>query len=246
MKEAVISLFLKEPLPNPECFESLKPILNFDQIEYLNFVSFPFKFEKGTLSAKPPLTNDKLGFKLIAFKNGLIDHVLQGLNNPDHTILSFHTLMYKSWTDFLAAYKNKVSKAFDIINGNPIYAVSLHYIDEFMWKSKGAIPQQAIFKKSNKVLPDDFYNSINSEFLRTTETDQGKYDRLHVKVNSKELQPMLIISHNLTQILPEAEPIRGPLDKDVLESLELAHTSNKETLRQILKLNVQNKIGLND
>ena len=251
IKEAVISVFLANPIIKPERFQALieKEFKDkFQQFEAISTVQIQIKNDKGTLENSTPQLLNNVGFKFSNFKKGVPTTVIQGLNESNRSFISYHSLSYSSWDIFFSDCKN----CFEILNQLQtdifITAFSLHYIDEFLWIDEdNVIDTTVVFNKFANNIPKEFFNSSNTDFNLTTERVEGKYkyfDRLAIKVEPA-IKPIISISHNVTQPLKEVISLSDLIKSNTFnEILEVAHNHNKKLLGDILTPEVKQLIKL--
>ncbi len=249
IKEVVISLFLLNPILKPERFEELiksgyKDI--FQQFEPVSHFQVQFHKDKGTNKVEFK-QEQNAGFKFVSFKDGKVDRVLQGINEPQRTFISFHNLNYVRWEPFFNGYKKHITTLAEVQSDISIKAFSLHYIDELIWiDEKKPIDTSLILKKNKDKIPGDFFTSQNPNFSLVSDKMIGdsKYlDRLEIRVNSLP-KPSLVISHNVTENLDNEIQLNSLFQSDFEQKIEDMHSYNKELLGNILQDNVQALIGL--
>lgn len=241
IKEAVISVFLANPIIKPERFQTLIEgdfKGKFQQFEPISTVQFQIKNEKGGFENSPPQLLNNVGFKFLNFEKGVPTTVIQGLNESSRSFISYHSLNYLRWDLFYSDCKN----CFEILNKLQtdifVTAFSLHYIDEFLWiDEENNIDTALIFNQSANNIPKEFFNSSNTDFNLTTERTEGKYkyfDRLAIKVEPA-IKPLITISHNVTQPLKEVISLSDLIKSNTFnEILTVAHNHNKKLLGDIL------------
>lgn len=138
IKEVVISLFLAEPIREPDRFEDLINTAYKDLFQKFEPVSqLQVQFQKGGKGHETRFShNDNAGFKFISGQEGTTERMLQGINEPKRTFISYHSLNYDRWDSFLNEYKETITVLSQVYPDLPITAFSFHYIDELIWKDK--------------------------------------------------------------------------------------------------------------
>jgi len=249
IREVVISLFLLNPILKPERFETLISSGYKDVFQKFERVSqFQVQFHKDKDANKAQFKHEQnAGFKFVSFRDGKIDRVLQGINEPQRTFISFHNLNYDRWLPFLEDYKNNITALAEVQSDIFIKAFSLHYIDELVWiDEKNPINKNLILKNNSEKIPGDFFTSQNPSFSLISEKTiaHSKYfDRLEVGVNSMP-KPSIVISHNITENLESEIQLSALFHSDFEQKIEDMHSYNKEMLTNILQEDVQTLIGL--
>ncbi|CAD5270668.1 MULTISPECIES: TIGR04255 family protein [unclassified Imperialibacter] len=249
IREAVISLFLVNPILNVSRFEELiKEAFKdyFQKFDKINTIEFEVRHEKGVLSQKPALVEDA-GFKFSRFDEGKTTAIFQGQNEMNRTLVSFHNLDYLRWGDFIKDYFFILDNIKTYLNENQVSAIGLHYVDQFLWISKEPIDVSLLFKPNGPYLPKEFFESQNANFILTTEKTIGNdnfTNRLQVKTESK-VSPSITISHNLIRRLNKSSDLNSLTAEEGLKNvINAAHEQNKSLLAQLLKDDVKELISL--
>lgn len=252
IREAVISIFLANPIIKPERFEDLiagELGTYFHLFENVNGLQIQIKPVANGFSPQSR-TQSNTGFKFLGFTKGKIGTVLQGINEMDRTFISYHNLVYTRWAEFLENYM----KVLNILSKNQedlfIKGISVHYIDEFTWVSGDDLDLNKIFNDSAKYMSKAFLDSSNtSNFIYTTEKKDGDcllFDRLDIKVDNK-ITKNIAISHSILKQFDDFKSLSSLLYVDnefFLNSLQSLHNYNKEILNDILNENVKTLINL--
>jgi|SRR5690625_414219 len=250
IKEVVISLFLSEPIEEPEKFRDLLDTTYKDIFQKFTPVSsFQVQFKKdGNEQTTQFSQQDNAGFKFIANAiDGRAEKILQGINEPKRTFISYHTFNYDRWNTFLNEYQKTITALAEAYPGFCIIAFSLHYIDELQWiDKKEALNKNLILKKGTEKIPGDFFKARKPVFSLVSEREKQEsiyYERLEVRIDQSTL-PVLAISHNVTENLSEKIRIDQLFNSQFKQKLDTMHSYNKEMLAEILTDEVQNLIGL--
>lgn len=249
IREAVISLFLVNPILNVSRFEELiKESFKdyFQRFEKINTIEFEVRHEQGVLSQKPALVEDA-GFKFSRFSEGRTKAIFQGQNEMNRTLVSFHNLDYIRWGDFIRDYFFVLNSIKPYLSENQVSAIGLHYVDQFLWISKEPIDVGLLFKPNEPYLPKEFFESQNANFILTTEKPIGNdnfTNRLQIKIETK-VSPSITISHNVIRRLNKSSDLNSLLtDEGLSNVIDAAHKQNKSLLAQLLKDDVQELISL--
>ena len=252
IKEAVISFFLANPIVKPEGFQNLinQQLNDFQKFNVLQKVGFQVSGVGSQKVIGKEIPRKNIGFRFDKFENGQISAVLKGETQDElgRTYLSFHDLNYHRWNDFV----NKFTKYINILSNyrNDLFTIafSLHYIDEFYWKGNNSVPIKRIFNSESKFLPPIFFESQNSIYLITTQKEVNGfvyYERLEIKVDENRSEPLITVSHNITQPLNDVVMLVDFMkDENQLSMINRAHSHNKYTLKSIFTPEVCEKINL--
>lgn len=250
IREAVISLFLANPILKPSRFGGLMEGSYVDTFQEFELVTqLEVQFQRNADGKNAPVFHHHLeaGFKFSAFEKGKPKRVLQGINEAGRTFVSYHNLNYERWEPFYGDYKSQIMALTNIQSDFFINAFSLHYIDELLWIDKeNEIDLELILKKDHKKIPLDLFESSNPMFNLTAEKvikGVKYYDRLEIQVRSN-IQPTVVISHNVTESLQEEVQLNDLFSTDFESKLGDMHDYNKNLLRDILNDEVQRLIGL--
>lgn len=250
IKEVVISLFLSDPIEAPEKFRELLDGTYKNTFQNFAPVSrFQVQFKKdGNEHTTQFRQRDNAGFKFISNSNdGQTEKILQGINEPKRTFISYHTFTYDRWNIFLDEYQKTITALAEAYPNFCIIAFSLHYIDELQWIDKEEVLDKSlILKKGTEKIPGDFFKARKPAFSLISEREkEGSvyYERLEVRIEQSNL-PVLIISHNVTENLSDKIRIDQLFDSEFKQKLDIMHSYNKEILAEILTDKVQSLIGL--
>ncbi len=251
IKETVLSFFLANSLIKPEGFHALiKEQLNdFQKFDIIQGIGFQFT-EAGGQETISKIPNKNVGFRFYKFENGQTSAVLEGGDQTEsgRTHISFHDLDYHRWADFRGKFVKYIKILSDFRSDLFTTAFSLHYIDEFHWTGNSGVPIAQIFNAKSSFLPIVFFKGKNSIFLIITQKEINNfiyYERLEIRIDENRPQPLITISHNITQPLND-EIILADfiIDSNQLSVIDQAHNYNKSTLKSILTSEVCKKINL--
>lgn len=250
IKEAVITLFLANPIIKPERFEVMikeKFKGRFQKFDRVNQLQFQFKGKDGgTVETSKPQITENIGFKFQRFEEGKIVSALQGMNEPIRNFISYHSFNYTDWDLFFPDFKEVISEVSNFHADLFINAFSLHYIDEFEWNGENEIDTKKIFNENSTLLPQEFFScQLNNYQFTTVKRDMFDYfDRLEIKVEERP-KKFITISHNVVLNYNDAIDLKNFIQSDDLkERLNQAHLFNKKTLTSILTKEVCELIKL--
>jgi uncharacterized protein (TIGR04255 family) len=256
IKEAVIGLFLANPIVKPERFKELienefKDI--FQQFEPIIQLQFELKAQNRTMSRlniERKEMMDNVGFKFTSFEKGAQTKILQGQNDNanQRTFISYHTLNYTRWEIFFNDFLKIITSISNFSNDIFLTAFSLHYVDEFLWLDNNSIDLNLVFNKEANSIPRDFFNASVKNYSIVTEREKGenkKYiDRLEIIVNNL-IKPSITISNNITQTFTEVVSLKELLPtSEFKNTLDEAHQHNKDFLKNLLTEEVQDMIHI--
>ena len=249
IKEAVIALFLANPLIKPERFQTLieSEFKNtFQRFEPLSQFQFQLNTQQAVENITPQFRANA-GFKFSSFLKGKNEKVLQGINEPGRTFISYHSLNYLRWETFLNDFIDVIKIVSTLSQDLFVTAVSVHYIDEFIWVDNTQIDLKYLFNTETKYFPKNFFESTVNNYILTTEskTVTGNYiDRLELNIDHN-IGKTINISHNVSQILDDTHSLNDLLSGTQFSKiLNEEHIHNKEILGSILSNEAQNLIHL--
>ena len=130
-----------------------------------------------------------------------------------------------------------------------VNAFSLYYIDDFDSLSEDPIDPRRIFNVDARVLPDSFFDTKQAAMSLIVEANEpdSSTERYDI-VFSRNQNPNVRIAHNTTCFLDEIRELKELLDMNDLASFEhrlnLAHARNKDSLKNLLTLEVCQLINL--
>lgn len=250
IKEAVISLFLANPIIKPERFQQLIELDfkdRFQKFETINQVELQVQNPVGGLPTLNQQILSNVGFKFQSFEKGLNVKALQGINERARNFISYHSLDYTRWQSFYSDYLDVIKIVSKFHPELFVTALSLHYIDQFSWISAEPIDLNKLFNKGGNYIPNDFFSSTVNNYSIVTEKyiDGELYvNRLEIKIEHN-IRPMITISHNVTQPLKDVVELRELLASEKFTTiLNTSHTHNKEILFDILTFDVKEMIKL--
>lgn len=249
IKEAVISLFLANPIIKPERFEDL--IKNdfkekFQKFEKASQIQFQFKGNHSTIDNFQHQVSENIGFKFQKFEEGKIVRALQGMNEHSRNYISYHSFNYLTWDKFFYDFKEVITILSNFHGELYVNAFSLHYIDEFEWTGESDIDVKKIFNENSTLLPNEFFicRLNNYQFTTIKKNEVEYFDRLEIKVDERP-KKFITISHNVVLNYNETMGLNDLINSSNLkEMLDHAHLLNKNTLTNILTKEVCDLIKL--
>lgn len=245
IKEAVITIFFKDPLDDLIGFEEYFNTHLTDLFDKHDEVrNFEFSFSINKKDTPPPKKEQFAGYKLYKLKGSQIQYYCQFVNENNRQFVSIHIREYITWKFFSSTSKSILDALSGLLKGK-VSAFNLYYLDEFKVVSE-ILPKNRIFNESSNLLPSDFFKSENSFLVFNTEkvNDLGFnfFDKIELKVQNK------VINLGHSTIMPLAYVVDF---KDLKTNIEVwnqinwAHQNNKTLLRDVLSIETQDFIGLN-
>lgn len=253
IREAVISVFLVNPIVKPERFQKLIEEgfkQDFHAFEAVGAVEIELKTGiKGVIEQKAQnMTN--VGFKFIGFNQGKISRIFQGMNERGRTFISYHSFAYTRWDEYLIEYLKFIKILSEGQGDMFINAVSIHYVDQFRWIPDTPLKLNKVFNDKTRYLSQAFLESSGpTNFVFNTQAISGDFvhsDRLEIKVDEKNSKD-ISISHNMTKRLDDLKNLESLTHgesgyfNDILQEL---HRANKIILEDILTQEVKELIKL--
>lgn len=204
------------------------------------------KINIGNTGTDVKISDDQIiGFIFEEFNaSGQSINSLKVENIPDRNKgrIVLETTAYDRWRDFI----EKFSTDLEIINGVLNFyteAISLNYIDEFVWEGEGKMPIEEIFDTASELLNSTFTESHNGTILIMTQSEpkQGVKvfeDKTEIVFNNDFNN--VIINHTFGIKLEDFKL----LDNSIFELYHFAHGKNKDLLNKILKESIKEQIKL--
>jgi len=254
VKEASLTVFLKQPLND---FESFKGILSDDfKFELVKEQGVNFQI----LDGKPKVDTTPLkdvGFKFTQFDgNGKPIRIIQGKNELNRTYIIFHELRYIRWENFKSQFVTSFS-AISKVKELLVFGFGLQFVDEFSWNSKDSIPYDDIFKPDNGIVPKILLGSrsVNYQIERNLNIENTEFvsewanfqERIQVKGNStgSESGSTLLLNHYISDQFDSVNNVSQLVDSaEFIGKVEQVHDINKTLLRNLLVDEILTSIGI--
>lgn len=254
IREAVISVFLANPIIKPERFQKLieNGFFNdeFQAFETVGAVEIELKQGNTGMIEQTAQNMSNVGFKFIGFSQGKVSRILQGVNERGRTFISYHCFSYTRWNDFLDDYLRFIKILSTSQTEMFINAVSIHYIDQFRWVSQSPINLSKIFNNHTRYLSKALLETdgpTNFIFNNQSIVDSCiHFDRLEIKVDDKNSKD-ISISHNVTKRLDDLKGLEALCNSEIeyfKHILFELHKGNKILLDDILEKEVKKMINL--
>lgn len=254
IKEAVISLFLGSSIKDPKSYGSLQSTELkelFNTFEVINQITFKGQVKGKAIDKIDSIAHSQdlktIGFRFVNYdENKNIKLLLQGSNEENRTLISFHNLSYTSWTDFYGAFMKYIQVVLKYQDLD-ITGFSLHYIDEFEIVTEDPderISFEELFNSNSKFLPKAFFQSFPLRYLHHSITAEAFMERLEIRIINRS-NPFVAISHNASKKIDGKESGMSIVNSSMFnEILTKMHSNNKAALKEILTEEFSNKIKL--
>jgi uncharacterized protein (TIGR04255 family) len=251
VSRSTVSLYLPQ--------EVIKPEQLFDRIYKHGYFSTKYqkrnkiysrtiniKNDKNALSITDEMVNDNIvGFVFEEFNSdGEVENILTLQNDNNRTLISFETRKYIRWDNFFNRFLEDFTK---LTNEHQFYfeALSLTYIDEFIWKSEEKIPVEEIFEKKSELINSKFLKSNNGTIVLFSQNeDDNVEEKTEISFNNG-LKRIQIIHQHATKFNNLSDSNTLIENNNIKNLLNIAHISNKDTLKDLLTQTVKEKINLN-
>jgi len=230
VKEAVITLFLTQPIVNPEKFRELLKEFKPEFQSFDETFSLKYQFNQDGIH-KESLNNDGFVFTRFNNENGGRSKILRGVNEEYRQFLAFHNLSYNRWKDFFEEFTQCIKLISNFDKSLYVLAFSIHYVDEFYWEGNSPMPLKEILKSNQDFIPNKIFESTESTSVLITNSESHITERLEVKVRLNNLN----ISHNVIYNVGENISIENFVaDSKYLSEIEKLHIFNKKILQELL------------
>lgn len=170
---------------------------------------------------------------------------VENVNGNSKSQINFECREYDRWQPFRERfYKdvNEIAKDYQLF----VEAISLNYVDEFIWNSPENIPIKEIFDEHSEFLNSSFYKSHNGTIVlisqsAMTDIKPLKEEKIEILFNNDIKR--VIVNHTVA-IKPRDIKIFTEEFETLSSYFEEAHSINKDLLKNILTQKTQNIIGL--
>ena len=236
----------------PQTF--LKPKIVFEKVKDLESFS---TYQKKTLIKPTKISikdgsvgitsNEISGFVFEEYdKTGRLKNALKLENvNENQSIITLENRVYTNWSDFKAKLVKDVQGLSEKIE---IYidAVSLTYVDEFIWNKNETIDVNSIFNADSSLLNTKFKTSKNGTLILVTQGNNDSFnyeEKTEVSFNNDVKR--IAMSHQFAVKLSSLELFNNLNSEGKFDFFyEEAHKANKEVLRDVFSKDCQKLIDL--
>ena len=203
-----------------------------------------FNLNQQTSETKIEQSNDS-GFKFLSYSNGELSFLIQGINQFDKGLFTFNTLKYESWDAFWNQMKEYASVVVEHHTGYLVKSFGLLYIDEFRAINPGEFKISQIFNLKSEFVPPTISSSNLLDYNLNFRKENGERQWAeNLTVNIDNNKKVITIYNNVTfAIVPASFPDLLK-SKDLEEFLCFAHNENKSLLKDLLKKEICQMIGL--
>lgn len=250
VNRSTISLYLPQEVIKPEkLFDKIKKgeyfSAKYQRRSLIHSRIISFKNDKNALSIVDENLNENVvGFVFEQFNvNGEIENILTLQNDNNRTLISFETRRYIRWEFFITRFLEDFTI---LANQHEFYfeALSLTYIDEFIWKSENKIPVEEIFEKNSELINSKFLKSNNGTIVLFSQNEDNNIEEKTEISFNNELKRVQIIHQHATKFKALFDATTLIENDNLKNKLDIAHISNKETLEGLLTQAVKEKIKL--
>lgn len=251
VKEAVISFSVTPKITDVSAVEELladgQPFCG----RYQKFEPVNIREIKVNAKTNQTEVNDivEKGFKLAAFESGKVSDIVQCIPQASHSILTFNTLRYKGWEEYLKNSLLAARTISDVNQGLRLSNISVMFVDEFYFEDKSSYNPKDIFNLESGNIPVNILESDTTDFNLSNHKKSGEIDymeNISIQVfNDMEYERKVIrITGNIMSVIFPVS-FKEALDSDdVRKYLDFGHDKNKEMLRSILSETALKMIGL--
>lgn len=248
ISRVIASLHIPQVFLKPDLeFEKAKvlPCLsNYQRKSLTNVKTIDFKAVGGIVSSKDELN----GFIFEEFNSeGSLNNILRLQNDGDKlSSIRFENKIYTDWDDFLPRFILDIgclSEKIDIY----ISAISLVYVDEFIWNGDDPIAVNEIFNVKSELLNKQFLNSENGTVISITQDKSEDLESVFeekIEVSFNNIIKRISINHHCLVRPNKTLFYTKEIEENIKESFNLAHERNKLALKDVLSEMSQKLIDL--
>lgn len=251
VKEAVISFIITPKLNNFSAYEKLiekgRPLCERYQKFEPIFVK-EIKVEANLKETKVDGINDR-GFKILGFEDGKVSDIIQAIPQPNQTLLTFNTVNYKGWRDFLPNSLKSARIIADTCSESKLEGIGVMFIDEFFFEEQCKYNPREIFNMDSPNLPQSIFDSDRTDYNLSNHKVSDGFD--YMENISMQLFDEDELGRKIIRITGNIMSYIKPLcfkevinSSDLCNYLDFAHDKNKEMLRSILSTDALKMIGL--
>jgi uncharacterized protein (TIGR04255 family) len=249
ISKVVANVLIPQVILKPkDIFENLKLNQNLKTYQKKSLLKLKRIVNFGKLNLIEDADEDSItGFIFEEFnEEGRLKNIFKIENKHEkQSVVTFETRIYEDWDNFYNRFKEDLKIFSDYLNFY-IEAISLTYIDEFIWKSNDAIAVNLVFDKNSELLNKKFLDSKNGSiilFSQNQEKNLNFEERIEISFSNRIKR--IVINHQYGKKMSELElftQLSG--DNSFDEKFNEAHTENKKTLKDLLSSDVQDLISL--
>jgi len=246
ISRVIASVFIPQSFVKPEdVFKKNKDGFNdYQKKSLINTTTINFNNNSVGISQE----NEAKGFIFEEYdENGVANNILKLENIREvQSILSLENRKYLGWT----AFKNRLLKdTKELASNNDFYvdAISLTYIDEFIWtNSDEKINVENIFNENSELLNQKFIDSKNGTLILISQGENDNYnfeEKTEISFNNDLKR--IVLNHQYAIRLSELKMFTElTLENEFLSLFDDAHEENKKVLKDLLTIECQKMINL--
>ncbi len=248
ISKVVATIFVPQEFLKPKSvFEELKLDRSLESYQKKNLINTrTINLTIGTPKPTEGINKETIrGFVFEEYnKEGRLKNIFKLENEHEKRAkISLENRIYEDWDVFFKKFKSDLDIFRKKLNLNYyIDAISLTYIDEFIWSSSEDIPVNEIFNIDSELLNKKFLNSKNGTmilFSQNQELNINFEERTEISFSNRLKR--IVINHQYAKSVPNLELYSKLNIKDLFDE---AHNANKSTLKDLLSKNTQNLISL--
>lgn len=242
------TVFIPQIFLKPDdVFEKLKKIDGFNNYQRKTITkstTINFDQGKGTLGIQ---NNDKRGFVFEEFVDGRLKNSIRFDNVSDkQSIIQFESRIYDGWVSFRDRFLKDLKLVLEV-SDYYLEAISINYIDEFLWENPDhEIDVECIFNKNSELLNKKFLSSKNGTLVLISQDEKkGKKSEERTEITFNNVIKRIIINHHYAIRFNEYNTLSSLMKNNNLSGkFDVAHVGNKNMLKTILTNECQLKIGV--
>jgi uncharacterized protein (TIGR04255 family) len=162
---------------------------------------------------------------------------INNIKENSQAIIAFENRSYPDWELFFKRFVkdiNCLASSFDIYTN----AISLAYVDEFIWNKAEMINIDDIFNKKSELLNKKFRESKNASLVMSSQGEindsSNNYEEKTEIAFNNDLK-RIVIHHHYAIMLNDIELYENSENKELFRSYyDIAHDNNKMVLKDIL------------
>jgi len=246
ISRVIASIFIPQSFVKPaDVFEKNKDgFNNYQKKSLINATTINFNNNSVGISQE----NEPKGFIFEEYdENGVANNILKLENIRDvKSTISLENRKYLGWKDFK---KRLLKDIKELASNNDFYveAISLTYIDEFIWtNSDKIIDVESIFNDKSELLNPKFLNSNNGTLILISQGKNENYnfeEKTEISFNNDLKR--IVLNHQYAIRLSDLKMFTElTLENEFLSLFDDAHEENKKVLKDLLTIECQKMINL--
>jgi uncharacterized protein (TIGR04255 family) len=177
---------------------------------------------------------------------GKSKYVFRVKNESNKAQVNLENRIYTTWDDF----KSKLVEGLANLSSEiRIFAeaVSLTYVDEFIWLRPEEIDVKKILEEGSEILNKDFFNSYNGTLILLSQSkpsEKNSFEEQKIEITFNNAIKRIVINHSIAVKFKDITYYDSEDNRLFMEYFDEAHDKNKDILRRILREEVQHLINL--